>query len=66
MLPKEEEEAVDDGTKEEEGLMVVVAVLVERSGSALVFMEDLQFPLKKFYRFRVHVCVVTYCLHLLF
>ncbi len=38
MRPKEEE--VD--AKEEEGLMVVIlAVLVGRTGSAVVFMEDL-------------------------
>ncbi len=45
MRPKEED-VVD---AKDEGLIVVVvivaAVLVERTGSALVSMEDLQFPL---------------------
>jgi hypothetical protein len=53
MRPKEEEEIVDA----KEGLMVVVivAVLVGRTGSALVFMEDLQLHYKTCYRFCVHV-----------
>ncbi len=37
--PKEEEADYHDA--KEEGLMVIVAVLVERTGSAFVFMEDL-------------------------
>ncbi len=35
--------------------VVIVAVLVGRTGSALIFMEDLQLHYKKCYRFRVHV-----------
>jgi hypothetical protein len=59
MCPKEEEEVVVDAKDEGLIIMVVVvivaAVLVGMTGSALVFMEDLQLHYKKCYRFCVHV-----------